>query len=263
MTGLLALGILTFTFAHAQQPANVPNAEQQPSFEVATIKPSRPGRFGRDFDTDGNRLTIENFTVRRLIRIAYGLKSDAQILGGPDWIDKQGFDIVAKVDDAEAARMDKMNDEQSGSEWNLMLQSLLADRFRLKVTQSERVLPIFALVVAGAGIKMKAAKPGENGDLDGWGGHLSATAITMDGFADYLTQVRDIAGRVVLNRTSLAAAYDFNLDWARDRGDGASQDSPYPALFTALQEQLGLKLKPAKASVPVVIVESAAPPTLN
>lgn len=262
-TGLLAFGILCISRICAQQVTPTPNAGKQPSFEVATIKPSKPGRFGSDFDTDGNRLTIQNFTVRRMIRVAYGLKSDSQILGGPDWIDKQTFDVVAKVDDAEAARMDKMTDERSGNEWNLLLQSLLADRFQLKVTQSERVLPIFALVVSRAGVKMKPAKPGENGDLDGWGGHLSATAITMDGFADDLTQMRDIAGRVVLNRTSLPSAFDFNLDWSRDRGDGASQDSPYPGLFTALQEQLGLKLKPGKASVPVVVIKSAAPPTVN
>jgi len=66
-----------------------------------------------------------------------------------------------------------------------------------------------------------------------------------------------------VNRTGLAGNFDFQLDWARDRGDGASQDSPYPGLFTALQEQLGLRLKPDKATVQVVIVESVSPPTVN
>ena len=260
---LFVLAVLAVTCAHAQQAAFAPGANKQPAFEVAAIKPSKPGKFGMQFETDGNRLTVTNFTLRRLIRMAYGLKSDSQILGGPDWIDKQSFDIAAKADDAEAARMGKMTDEQSSNEWNLMLQSLLVDRFQLKVTQSARVLPAYALVVARRSARISAAKPGEDFNIDGWGGHLALTAITMDAFADYLTQLRDIAGRVVLNRTELPAAYDFTLDWSRDRGDGSSQDSPYPGLFTALQEQLGLKLKPEKASVPVVIVESAAPPTMN
>ena len=75
--------------------------------------------------------------------------------------------------------------------------------------------------------------------------------------------MRDISDRLVVNRTCLSGNFDFQLDWARDRGDGASQDSPYPGLFTALQEQLGLKLKPDRATVNVVVVDSVAEPTRN
>ena len=85
----------------------------------------------------------------------------------------------------------------------------------------------------------------------------------MDGFADVLTGMRDMANRVVINRTGLGGNYDFQLDWSRDRGDGASQDSPYPGLFTALEEQLGLRLKSARAQVDVVVIESATQPTVN
>jgi uncharacterized protein (TIGR03435 family) len=220
-------------------------------------------------DESGDRLTIQNYTVRHLIREAYGLKSDSQILGGPDWIDKQGFDITAKVDDDEAARMDKMTDDQGDHEWDLMLQSLLADRFQLKTAQGNRPLPIFALVVSRSGAKIKhtpvKGATGAGGDpgIEIHWGELTANAATMDSFADVLTGMRDMSNRVVVNRTGLAGNFDFQLDWARDRGDGASQDSPYPGLFTALQEQLGLRLKPDKATVQVVIVESVSPPTVN
>jgi uncharacterized protein (TIGR03435 family) len=263
---ILMLGSLYAPCARAQQiskPAAAP-----PSFEVAAIKPSRPGRWGDDLDESGDRLTIQNFTVRRLIREAYSLKSDSQIIGGPEWLNDQRFDIVAKVDDAEAARMSKMNDDQSDREWALMLQSLLADRFQLKVTREERTLPVFALVVAHARPKMKPA-PANGGNSGGdpgidinWG-ELTARAASMDAFADSLTSLRDLRSRVVINQTGLSGSYDFQLDWAHDRGDGASTNSPYPGIFTALEEQLGLKLKSERATVDVVVVDSAAPPSVN
>jgi uncharacterized protein (TIGR03435 family) len=253
----------------AQQAMVIAKNEMPPSFEVATIKPSKPGTWRQDLDESGNRLTAKNFTVRRLIREAHGLKSNAQILGGPEWIDKQAFDVVAKEDDAEAAKMEKMSDDQSDKEWGLMLRSLLSERFQLKVSRSERTLPIFALVVARSGAKLKHT-PEKSADskesdpgIDIQGGELTATAVTMEALADALTGMRDMSNRVVVNRTGLAGNYDFQLDWARDRGDGASQDSPYPGLFTALPEQLGLKLKPGRAPVDVVVIESVSKPTMD
>ena len=164
--------------------------------------------------------------------------------------------------------MGKMTDDQSGKEWALMLQSLLADRFLLRVARAERSLPVFALVVAHSGPKMKpthitANGQGEDPGIDINWGKLSARAASMDAFADSLTSLRDLSSRVVLNRTGLIGDYDFQLEWARDRGDGASTDSPYPGIFTALEEQLGLKLKSTRATVDVVVVESAAQPSMN
>ena len=102
--------------ANARRTAPVTNL---PSFEVATIRPSKPGRFGEDLDESNNRLTIQNYSLRHLIREAYSLKADSQIIGGPAWLDTQRFDIVAKVDDAEVARMDKMEGGESDREWDL------------------------------------------------------------------------------------------------------------------------------------------------
>lgn len=255
------------TLSGAQQPAPV---AKLPSFEVATIRPSKPGRFGEDLDESNNRLTIQNYSLRHLIREAYGLKSDSQIIGGPVWIDTQRFDIVAKVDDAEVARMDKMEGSESDREWDRMLQSLLADRFQLRATHGQRALPVFALVVTRSGPKIKStpeksssASPDSDSGVNIHNGELTARATSMDSFADVLTGMRDMANRVVINRTGLAGDYDFQLDWSRDRGDGASQDSPYPGLFTALEEQLGLKLKSARAQVDVVVIESATQPSVN
>jgi uncharacterized protein (TIGR03435 family) len=255
--------------AHTQETSAARDLGKRPAFEVASVKPSKPGRWGDDFDESGDRLTIQSYTVRRLIRQAYGLKSDSQIIGGPGWINDQRFDVVAKVDDAEAARMSKMTDDRSDKAWNLMLQSLLSDRFQLRLTQEERSLPVFALVVAHSGPKMKPAPAsganGQSGDpgIDINWGELTARAASMDAFADSLTSLRDLSSRVVLNRTGLSGNYDFKLDWARDRGDGASTESPYPGIFTALEEQLGLKLKSERATVDVVVVVSAQEPAPN
>jgi uncharacterized protein (TIGR03435 family) len=261
--GFLAFAMLAAPNIGAQQTPAIATVEPQPSFEAASIKPSRPDSRNLDWDDSPGRISITGYSLRRLIRVAYGLKSNAQVRGGPKWIDSERFDIVAKADDAETAKMQKMSDADWVEKRSLMLQSLLAERFQLKVSRETRVLPVYALVVVKSGIKFKPAKPDEDGDLSGWGGHLEATAIAMDAFADYLNGVRELADRVVLNRTSLTANYDFNLDWSRDRGDGGSQDSEFPGLYTALEEQLGLKLEPEKAPVDVVVVESASEPALE
>jgi uncharacterized protein (TIGR03435 family) len=264
-----ATGVFSAPALHGQQLHAAVNAPSVPGFEVASIKPAKPGTWRSDLDESGDRLTVQNYTVRHLVREAYGLKSDSQVLGGPDWLDKKTFDIVAKVDDAEVARMHTLSDSQSDKEWSLMLQSLLTDRFGLRVERDQRVLPTFALVAARSGAKIRQTPAqGANSSRDDqgievWGGELTANAVTMNDFADSLTGLRDIGNRVVINRTGLEGDFDFKLNWARDRGDGASTDSPYPGLFTALPEQLGLKLKPERSCVEVVVVESAAEPTVN
>jgi uncharacterized protein (TIGR03435 family) len=263
ISGFLACGIPGALHIGAQQASAIATLEPQASFEVASIKPSRPDTHNLDWDDSPGRVSISGYNLRRLIRAAYGLKSNAQVLGGPKWIDSERFDIVAKADDDETAKMQQMSNAAWVRERSLLLQSLLADRFQLRLHRETRVLPVYALVVGKSGIKLKPAKPTEDGDLSGHGGHLDATAITMDAFADYLTGFREIADRVVQNRTSLTTAWDFALDWSRDRGDGGSQDSEFPGLYTALEEQLGLKLEPEKASTEVVIVESASEPALE
>lgn len=263
LPGLLVCGMLVAPHLGAQQARTIATAAPPPSFEVASVRPSRPDSRNLDWDDSPGRVSISGYSLRRLIRAAYGLKSNAQVLGGPKWIDSERFDIVAKADDAETAKMQKMKGEDAERERNLMLQSLLAERFQLKVSRGTRALPAYGLVVAKSRIKLKPAMPDEGGDLSGWGGHLEATAITMDAFADYLNGMRELSDRVVLNRTSLTAAYDFNLDWSRDRGDGGSQDSEFPGLYTALEEQLGLKLEPEKAPIQVVVVEAASEPAVD
>ena len=256
----------------AQQRPAAAVTESQPSFEVASIKPSRPDDQGYNVNSTKGLVSIENYTLRRLIRMAYGLKSDSQILGGPDWIGKQAFDIEARFDDAEAAKMQTMNGLERLEETRLALRSLLRERFQLKVTQATQSIPVYALVVAKSGAKLVPSPPqlddsgkpnaDQNHSLHGGGGHMTAKAISMSSFADWLTLLPE-SDRIVQDRTGLTGEFDFKLDWAPDRGEGIPADAQYPGLFTALHEQLGLELKPDKGPVDVVIVESASAPELD
>ena len=161
------------------------NSQQQPkatprylfsAFEVAAIKANKGDSGNHNMDTSADRVLIENYTLRALIRIAYGLKSDKQINGGPDWMDKQAFDISAKIDDAEMAKMRQMPRTERRKENNLLLQSLLADRFQLRVHEVQQVMPVYALVVAKSEPKLKhSATPGNGYHVSTHNSHMVAT----------------------------------------------------------------------------------------
>lgn len=254
----------------AQEPGtSSPKADETPSFEVATIKPSKPGDQNQSLRSGGGRIDIENFTLRRLIRTAYGLKSDSQVLGGPDWMGKQPFDIAGKYDDAEVARMQQMaSGRERFQEARRALQALLADRFQLRCTQETRTIPVYALVALKTGAKLSPSapqvgadgKPSDKGHgLNNTNGHLTATGVSMGSFADWFVYLPECE-RVVVDRTGLSGEYDFKMAWAQDYGQGVPPDTTLPVLFTALREQLGLELKPDKAPVDVIVVSSAKEP---
>lgn len=262
----MMLAIVNPRDACAQAKPPVAAADGTPHFEVAAIKPSKPDSQGQHWRGSADRILIENYTLRRLIRSAYGLKTDSQILGGPDWLDKQAFDINAKIDDAEIAKMVKMDRVARQHDQDEMLQSLLAERFGLKARLEQRTMPVYALVVAKSGAKLtptSAATAAKGNNINTNNGRMTANAISMDSLVDDLAYQRETGGRMVLNRTGLTGEYDFKLDWAEDNGDGTQADPALPGLFTALQEQLGLKLQPEKGSVQVVIVGSATKPTFD
>lgn len=264
ISSLLVSGHVLAVRANAQQMSATAAQAEMPSFEVASIKPSKPDDTNLDWDDFPGRIAIENYTLRQIIKVAYGLKSESQVLGGPKWIDSQHFDIAAKADDAETAKMQNMDREQWVTERSLMLQSLLADRFQLQISRRERDLPLYALVITKTGIKFVPSESTEkNHGLSVHNTRLTATGISMDSFADYLTGLPESGSRVVINQTGLTGDYNFKLNWTRDHGNGVPLDAPYPGLFTALEDQLGLKIESQKGSVPVVIVGSAVEPALD
>jgi uncharacterized protein (TIGR03435 family) len=268
--------------AGAQQASPDVAAAGPPSFEVASIKLSNPDKTGQDFDVSNERVSLRNYTLRQLIHEAYGLKADRQIEGGEKWMDAQRYDIAAKIDDAEYARLRTLNGTEYSQEFNRMLQELLVERFQLQVTRKERIMPVYALAVSKSGAKLSPSPPQHGGysmsinsgqpDVALSTGNMTprndtvqmiAAGVSMDSLADALTRQRETGDRIVVNRTGLRGDYDFKMIWTTDRGEGAAADSPYPGLFTALQDQLGLKLESQKGSVEVIAIQSATEPVID
>ena len=257
-----------------------------PSFEVASIKPSLPGNSHSGLGVSGDRLSVENMPLKRIIEFAFNAKSDAQVIGGPDWVKSKTYDINAKEDESQVAELKKLPPEQRQSQVRLMLQSLLIDRFKLQVSRQEKELPIYALVVTKNGAKLSPAAPPaavegiqaqpsqRRHGISTTNGKMTATGISMAFFADNLTRQREAGGRLVVDKTGLSGEYDFSLNWTPESfldssneiespGSRGSADTNGTSLFTALKEQLGLKLEPQKGAVEILVIDHVEPPSAN
>ncbi len=264
----------------------------RPGFEVASVKPNNSGcpngRGGGGPPSPG-RLTVNCIAVRDLIQAAYGTFANGsnrsstliKVLGAPGWIDSDPFDITAKADNASVELM-----------YGPMLQMLLEDRFGLKIHRATKELPVYSLTMAKSGLKMQPTRPesctpvdlnhmspgsakdrppvkpcgrasygrnGANKTVDAWG-------VTMAQFAGVTLSRLDL-DRGVVDRTGLAGLFDVHLEFAPDIGAGSTGgDSSLglgPSLFTAMQEQLGLKLSPDKVPVEVLVVDHIEKPSGN
>jgi uncharacterized protein (TIGR03435 family) len=246
----------------AARPAPMP-ASADPSFEVATIKPSQPDTPGQAITVRGRTFATINQTVRSMLTFAYGLHPD-QIVGGPDWIGSDRFDITAQP---EGTGMP--NDKQ----WRSMLGKLLADRYKLTFHRDKKELPVYALTVLKTGEKLTKNDTDPNGlpALFFRGlGVFPVRNATMKDFAETMQAV--VLDRPVVDQTALQGRYDFTLTWTPDntqfggRGGQAPPADPTtapPGLFTAIQEQLGLKLESTKLPVDVFVIDRLEKPTAN
>ncbi len=190
-----------------------------------------------------------SITVKTLIEIAYGIHTEFhQIVGAPDWVETAKYDIVAKSD--EHVDPNTLTPEQSKAYWERQrqrLQSLLADRFQQKFHSEVRQLPVFALVVAKGGPKLQTLKAGEAYGCSEHSGKMDCSSVSMSQLAADEFPYPEV-DRIVLDKTGLTGHYDFKLRWTPDSTlpDSASPDANLGSIFTALQEQLGLKLEPQK-----------------
>jgi bla regulator protein BlaR1 len=232
------------------------------SFEVASIKPSPPAspdRLISGFQTPGGgRFNAISASLRMLIIFAYNVK-DFQVSGGPGWANSESYDIVAKAD-GNAAR----------PQLRLMLQALLKDRFKLVLRHETKDAPVYELVVAKGGSKIQEDTTSRQRIAMTGPGKVIAQKAPLALFAEFLGT---LAGRPIVDKTGLPGTYGFKLEWTPDVGeaglpgparpDVAPPDSNGPSLFTALQEQLGLRLQSAKGSVESLVIEGAEKPTEN
>jgi uncharacterized protein (TIGR03435 family) len=244
-------------------PAQVRPAAQ--SFDVASIHINNTETDGHHHiisDPTESHFRTVNLALRDLIQFAYGVP-DSQILGGPAWLDSIMFDIDAKSDPAVDADLHALAAEQARHQKQLMVQALLTDRFQLKVHQETRQLPVYALVIGKDGPKFKPSQI--NGTIIDTGRarlHIAGSDDTIGILARELAQV---LGRVVVNQTGLSGRYDLNLRWSPDDAAASASSSPDipPDIFTAIQEQLGLKLESTKGPVPVLVIDSVEMPSPN
>ena len=225
----------------------------RPQFEVASIRPSRAGaNSSSGIHTGHGRLDAQNVTLQRCIIGAYGV-GPHQISGGPAWLDTERFDILAKADrpiDDDAALM-------------AMLQSLLADRFQLALHRETRRISAFVLETGSKGARLEKAAGGEgstNSSNSNTGIAIHARNTTLDSFARVLSRHTELP---VINRTGMDGIYNIQLHWTPERARPPEDPSQSVSLFTAIQEQLGLRLRARKEPVEVLVINGAERPSEN
>ena len=268
-------GLRALIIASAVVLSGIDASAQKLEFEVASIKPNASGEHGLRVSMSPGRFVAKNVTVKLLIMQAFNVK-DFQISGGPSWMSSEHFDIDAKTggaDDPKAEPTPAVMKAKS-EELRSMMQSLLADRFKLKSHEDSKEAPAYALVVGKNGPKLKPSEAGAEGRsmmrMDH--GQLTATKVTMDGLAN---QLANNVGRPVVNQTGLTGEYDVELEWTPDPGQGGPfggpppgeapppVDSSGPSIFTAVQDKLGLKLEGTKAPVKMIVIDAIEKPSEN
>jgi len=255
----LAILISGLPAACAQDDASAPlkpmARDADPAFEVATIKPSDPDDRSQRFGLKGRRIAIENNTMTTLICFAYSVQK-SQIVNAPPWFDTQHWDIDGVPD---------LEGKPNWHQYRHMLQKLLSERFALQMHHDKRDLSVYTLTVAKGGPKLEKSKsdPDTLPDSSGHGiGSQQFMKFTNDSMADFALTMQLMVDRPVLDQTNLSGRYDFTLLWTPDVFR-ATEPDPAPALFSAVQEQLGLKLEATHAPADVLVVDAATRPTQN
>ncbi|MGC9945957.1 MAG: M56 and DUF3738 domain-containing protein [Bryobacteraceae bacterium] len=289
LAGPIVFGLMNAPQSLAQSPAAT--STPRPAFDVASIKANHGGTGLFRISAEPGRFAADNATLKFLLQYAYRVR-ESQISGAPGWIDSEHYNIEAKTDDSSADAQRKLISDEQGERLRLMVQSLLADRFKLTLHHDTRELTIYALVVAKNGPKLHesavtpedSAPPGPPGPPNGpqprhsilmGRGDLNINAESLDMFADVLSHQ---LGLLVVNKTGLKGNYDFKLKWTPDEGQGHMMslpgggppgdavpppDASGPSIFTALQDQLGLKLESQKGPVDTLVIDHVERPSEN
>ncbi len=247
------------------QAPGVPRS--QPAFGVVSVKPNTSGEQGGTSRAQPGRYQGINVTLKRMITLAY--RPVQEFVGGPDWINTAHFDVDARAEGS-----------PSQEQMLEMLRTMLADRFKLVVHKELKESPVYALTLArrdgrpGSRLTPSAAEcqppdsgrgaPSPQAPAPRCGfrlgdGVLSGRGATMSRLAGELSFV----GRQVIDRTGLTGSFDIDLEWTPDAPGAAPSPDAGPSIFTAIQEQLGLKLEPSTAQLEIVVIDSAERPAEN
>jgi len=277
--------VLTAAIGLAQSQTG---SEKPPVFDVVSVKPSADGVHGGIGAAPGGRFSAKGITVVSLIAFAYEIREE-QISGGPKWLAADGYDVIGRAE-GQVSTPDQMRQ---------LFQSLLVDRFKLVFHYDTRELPVYALTVAKRGSKLQPTKEGsclaidfnhpppppvrgqplpklcgslsrslgngKNQTMDAFGIGIAKPAGGTTGLTSELSE---ILGRTVIDKTGLTGIFDIHLEWAPDQvtagsGDPGTLDTTGPSILAALQEQLGLKVVADKGPVRVLVIDRVERPTEN
>jgi uncharacterized protein (TIGR03435 family) len=277
---LVLLLLPVASLARTASPAPGSASVALPKFDVISVKPDKTGGNGIRSGLTPDGISVTNAPLHLLLTQAYGV-SDDQIVGEPDWSRTARFDIEAKVAEADVPALKALTFDQR----RLQAQQVLTERFGLVVHHETRQLPEFVLTLSKGGPKLAAAKtdpdhpmpPGNRGSFrlnnNPAGRRLQAQGARVDGLSPLLSNE---TGRTVVDKTGLTGNYDFTLTWTPDPSAGGERPQDPgagdiaqpsgdngPTLFTALEEQLGLKLESTKGPVDVLVIDHVEMPAGN
>jgi uncharacterized protein (TIGR03435 family) len=290
---IFILALVMPTRAQSQSRSTIPTAPTL-EYEIVSVKLNKTGigssRPVMNNTPDGYIAT--NVPLMLFIQGAYGIFDTDRIIGAPSWLNSERYDVEAKMSSTAAAELARLTPDQRTIARQQMFQALLADRFKLTIHRDTKELTAYSLVIAKDGPKLQEAKPGDtyaNGFRDPNGGRGGAGTIQMNGRGVLICQgvpVTQFAGMLswlmghnVVDRTALTGKYDFTLKWTPEENEGPSipaglatangqpappaPDPNGPSLFTALQDQLGLKLESKKGPAEVIIIDHVERPSGN
>jgi uncharacterized protein (TIGR03435 family) len=234
-----------------------------PVFDISSVKWNKSGSHSTRVSSNDERYLATNVTLKNLLQSAYNIRPEL-ISGLPPWAEDAHFDIEAKVlDPSTVAHIDS-------AQRAAMVRQVLEDRVQLKAHIEPKTLPVFDLVIAKTGSKLTPSPPdlpspnGRGTGVNGRNNELDAHDLPMSGLADALTHQLD---RPVIDKTGLTGKFDITLKFAREdishasHGDTSADD--LPSIFTAVEEQLGLKLEPGKGPVDTLVVDQLNQPSEN
>jgi uncharacterized protein (TIGR03435 family) len=253
-----ACGVLQMAISAQAHPV-APQASVQPTFEIVSIHPMRqddrrPERI--ENPSRSGYVRAVNVNLKSLMEVAYDIP-DLRMFGGPSWLTSERFALEAKADPSINEQLAALSSDQAKQVKRKMIAALLTQRFKLAVHAETRELPVYAMVVAKNGPKLGGTKPSD--DPRSGGDQLLEIRAGSDSLQILAYELSWRVGRPVLDRTGLDDKQALTLRWRGDEGELV--DSNAPSLFTAIQEQLGLKLDATKGSVPVLLIDHAEKPT--
>ncbi|MES2393546.1 MAG: TIGR03435 family protein [Acidobacteriota bacterium] len=264
----MACPVLCAQAPAAPQTASAAGAAKAelPAYDVVTIKRDKSASGMVRVSINENVFEASNVSLKMLLAQAFDVHQD-EIFGLPDWAEGARFDIMAKTLNADTAALEKL----SRKERSAMMRAVLEDRFKIKTHMETKTLPVYNLVVGKGGSKLEKFVDSDAPDKEtghkggGWmrmsGTSLQATGIEVSGLANSLT---DRLHRKVIDKTGLTGQFNFKLDWTPDASTAGDHDGPgdrEAGIFSAVEEQLGLKLEAAKGPVDTLVVDHVEMPS--